>query len=632
MFFRGRNLFAGLLVVLLIAATAWALSKKQLSPADFTFINETEIKSVDPALIIGQPELRVVMALFEGLVNWDPKDLHPIPGVAESWEISPDQRTYTFHLRPSAKWSDGSPVTANDFVWQWRRVLDPLTVSQYSYQLWYLKNAERYTQRNLSVGDRVEIELHESQPGALPFARGKVLHGRLTEIIQTDPDSNGPSIYSVEIDGQPRRFQSVLTRDLNTWKSPSLSSSSKVKIESCKTVLLDFDEVGVKALDDCTLQVELKSPTPYFLFLAGYYPLFATNPKCVKTYGYPDWTKPGHIVTNGAFRLQSHRVRERIRLVKNDQYWNAANVRLNTVDVLPVESLATALNLYITGQVDWAPKVPSTIVSELRREKRADYYPTPEMTIYFYRLNCTKPPLDNPLVRKALALAVDKQQVVDGVTRGGELPALGIVPPGLTGYTPASGESYNPDSARKLLADAGYPGGRGFPKIEILYNPSDEHQSIAELIQAQWKETLGIDVGLQSMEWGPYLAAQQNLKYQVARSGWIGDYLDPNTFLDMWMTDNPNNETGWSNKEYDKLLTAAAAESDSAKRMQLLQQAETIVLSELPFIPIYYRVSTNLVRPYVKGWYPNLLDVHPLDPIWIDQEEKQKFLESGGRG
>ncbi len=500
-----------------------------------------------------------------------------------------------------------------------------------------MENAERYTNRQIAPGDPVEIELHEPAPGALPFARGKVLHGKLIQIIEPTKDS-APSpgvaspglaapIYSVEIDGRPHWFQTVLAHDFNTWKPPTPPPGHNIeKIEPCKTVLLDFNEVGVKALDDHTLQVKLKSPTPYFLFLAGYYPLFATNPRCVETYGYPGWTKPDHIVCNGAFKLQSHRVRERIRLAKNEHYWNAANVRLNTIDALPVESLPTALNLYITGQVDWIPKVPTTIVPELRRENRADYFPTPEMTIYFYRLNCTKPPLNNPLVRKALALAVNKQQIVEGVTRGGELPALSIVPPGLTGYTPATGEPYNPQLAQKLLTDAGYPGGRGFPKIELLYNPSDEHQSIAELIQAQWKQNLGIDVGLQSMEWGPYLAAQQNLQYQIARAGWVGDYLDPNTFLDMWMSDNPNNQTGWSNKEYDKLITAAAAEPDPAKRMQLLHQAESIVLNELPFIPIYYRVSTNMVRPYVKGWYPNLLDVHPLDPIWIDEDEKQKFI------
>jgi oligopeptide transport system substrate-binding protein len=316
--------------------------------------------------------------------------------------------------------------------------------------------------------------------------------------------------------------------------------------------------------------------------------------------------------------------------VKNETYWDAEHVKLNSIDILPVESMATELNLYMTGQVDWIPKVPATVVPLAKQ--RSDFHPTPEMTIYFYRINCTTGPLKDPRVRKALALAVNKKEVVEGVTRGGEIPALSMVPLGLPGYEPAQGEPYNPELARKLLAEAGFPGGQGLPKVEILYNTEEAHQSVAELIQAQWKENLGIDAGLQNMEWNAYLAAQQKLQYQVSRSGWIGDYLDPNTFLDMWTTDNPNNQTGWSNKEYDKLIAEAATESVPAKRMQILKQAEAILLEELPIIPIYYRISTNMVRPYVKGWYPNLLDTHPLSTIWIDEEEKQRFLKAGGRG
>jgi oligopeptide transport system substrate-binding protein len=626
--FRSRNGLIALLALLLIAATAWAFSFPRVPPADFTFINENEITSVDPAMVIGQSEMRVIIGLFEGLVNWDPKTLAPIPGVADKWEISPDQLTYTMHLRSDARWTDDTPVTAHDFLWEWRRALDPLTADEYSYQLWYLENAERYSERDLNPGDKVEIELHERAPDSLPFARGKMLRGKLLAVQKDDkPDGKVPPIYEVEIDGQRQLFQMVLTRDLAKWSPPAKSS-----VESCKSVLLDFDEVGAKALDDHTLQLKLKSPTPYFLFLLGYFPLFPTNPKCLETYGYPDWVKPEHIVCNGAYKLETHKVRDRIRLVKNEKYWDAEHVRLNSIDILPVESMATELNLYMTGQVDWIPKVPATVVPELLANKRTDFHPTPEMTIYFYRINCTTGPTKDPRVRKALALAVNKKDIVEGVTRGGEIPALSMVPLGLPGYEPAQGEPYNPELARKLLTEAGYPGGQGLPKIEILYNTEEAHQSVAELIQAQWKENLGIDAGLQNMEWNAYLAAQQKLQYQVSRSGWIGDYLDPNTFLDMWTTDNPNNQTGWSNKEYDKLIAQAATESVPEKRMQILKRAEAILLDELPIIPIYYRISTNMVRPYVKGWYPNLLDTHPLNTIWIDEEEKQRFIKAGGRG
>jgi oligopeptide transport system substrate-binding protein len=634
MHFLWRNCLAALFVLILIAATAWALSFTSEPPADFTFVNDTEIKSVDPAISTGQPELRVIMALLEGLVNWDPKTLEPIPGIAQSWDISEDRLTFTFHLRPTAKWTDGTPVTAQDFLWQWRRILDPMTASEYAYQLWYIKNAERYTSKQISPGDRVEVELHRQAGDGLPFARGKVLRGKLEQVVEDDKRS----LYLVEMNGARRCFQPVRPREVAGW-TPSgqllarLRTELGVKeIEPCKNVLLDFDEVGVKALDDRTLQVELRAPTPYFLFLAGYYPLFATNPRCIETYGYPDWTKPEHIVTNGAFKLASHKVRERIRLVKNEQYWNADNVQLNIVDVLPVESLSTSLNLYLTGRVQWIDKPPVTAVPELLKAHRADFDPRPGMIVYFYRLNCTRPPLDNPLVRKALALAINKQEIVDTVMHGGEVPALSIVPPGLGGYQPAVMGGYDPREARKLLADAGFPDGRGMPKIEILYNTEEAHQSIAELIQAQWKENLGIDVGLQNMEWNAYQDAQQNLHYQVSRAGWIGDYLDPNTFLDMWMTGNTNNQTGWSNKRYDKLISQAAAQVNPAARLETLRQAETILMGEMPIIPIYFYVTSNLVRPYVKGFYQNPLDVHPLDQIWIDQDEKQRFLAAGGRG
>jgi oligopeptide transport system substrate-binding protein len=627
--FRGRNGLGAILALILIAATAWALSFKSEPPADFTFVNDTEIKSVDPALIIGQPEMRVVMGLFEGLVNWDPKTLAPIPGVAKSWEISDDGLIYTFHFRDDACWTDGSRVMPQDFLWQWRRVLDPLTISEYSYQLYYIENAERYSAGPLNPGDRVEIETFEAAAGALPHARGKVLRGRLAEVL--DSGEKERPVYVVEIDGHRQGFQTVKTRDFATWKPPELSDDVS-KVQPCKTVLLDFDEVGAKAIDDRTLQVKLRSPTSYFLFLTGYYPLFAINPRCVETYGYPAWTKPENIVTNGAFKLQSRKVRERTRLVKNEKYWNAANVRLNTIDVLPVESQSTALNLYLSGQAEWIPYAPKTIIPTLLADKRPDFNPEPEMTVEFYRINCTKPPLDNPLVRKALALAVDRRQIVEGVTRGGELPAESVVPPGLPGYQSPKGPEFNLELARKLLAEAGYPDGKGLPKIEVLYNTKDENQSIAELIQSQWKQNLGIDVGLVNMEWNAYLAAQQNLQYQISRAGWIGDYLDPNTFLDMWTSGNPNNQTGWSNKRYDELISQAAAQVDPVKRMETLREAEAIFLDELPVVPIYFRVTTNLVRPYVKGWYNNLLDTHPLDPIWIDKDEKQQFLKAGGRG
>jgi oligopeptide transport system substrate-binding protein len=487
-------------------------------------------------------------------------------------------------------------------------------------------------------------------------------------------DNKQEPIYLIEIDGQRRAFQNVTERERAKWSPPAwaaaaiekpmqavskpsppgkgqgegaLSSATLTptlsqrereqtsqvpKVEPSKNVLLDFSEVGVKALDDHTLEIKLRAATPYYLQLVGFYPLFPTNPRCLETYGYPGWTKPEHAVTNGPFKLQSRVVRFRLRMVKNEYYWNTANVRTNIIDSFPIESSNTALNMYLNGQVDWIPLVPTTSVPDLLAQKRTDFLHTQEYTTDFYRINCTRPPLDNKLVRQALAMAVDKKQIVEGVTRGGELIARTCVPPGLEGYQSAMCPEYNPQRARELLAQAGYPGGRGIPKIEIIYNTDELNQNIVEVLQAQWKENLGIDVGLQNMEWNSWLSASANLQYDVARGGWIGDYLDPNTFLDMWVTDGGNNQTGWSNKQYDKLIAAAHAQRDPAERMKLLHQAEVILMDEMPIIPIYYRVSRNMVRPYVHGFYPTLLDLHPLDPIWIDQEEKKRFVQQGGRG
>jgi oligopeptide transport system substrate-binding protein len=665
MFFRRRNWFAIFLLVLLAAATAWALAGKSEPPADFTFVNNTEIRSIDPALALGQPEGRVIVGLFEGLTNLDPKDLHPIPGVAKSWDVSPDLRTYTFHFRDNAKWTDGTPVVAGDFVWQWRHMLDPLNATEYTYQHWYLENGERYTNKQFGPGDKVEIELHERPKDALPFARGIVLHGKLIEILQppagssaspgtiaaTVPASPGVAtpglaegVYVIDIDGQRRAFQNVTERDRKKWTPPKWAAAGpltptlspgereKIQVEPSKNVLLDFSEVGVKALDDRTLQVHLKAPTPYYLQLVGFYPLFPTNPRCLETYGYPAWTKPEHAVTNGPFKLESRVVRSRLRMVKNPLYWNAANVKCNIIDSLPIESSATAFNMYLNGQVDWIPLVPTTAVPDILADKRADFLHTPEYTCDFYRINCTRPPLDNKLVRQALAMAVNKKQITEGVIRGGEVVARTLVPPGLPGYESSECPEYNPQRARELLAKAGYPGGKGFRKIEILYNTDELNQNIVEVIQSQWKENLGIDVGLQNMEWNSWLSASADMQYDVCRGGWIGDYLDPNTFLDMFVTDGGNNQTGWSNKKYDELIASAKTEHDAARRMKFLHDAEVILMDEMPIIPIYYRVSRNMIRPYVHGFYPNLLDLHPLDTIWIDEAEKRKFEAHGGRG
>ena len=311
-------------------------------------------------------------------------------------------------------------------------------------------------------------------------------------------------------------------------------------------MLPDFDEtVGVRATDDYTLEVTLNHATPYFLQLCAFYPLYPVNQTCVETFGYPAWTKAENIVNNGPFRMEFRRIRDRIRLVKNPQYWNADTVKLQSIDALAVTSETTVLNMYLHGQTDWATTVPAAMIPDL--SKRDDWLSDVFLGIYFYRLNVKHPVLSDVRVRQALNLAVNRQELCDNVTRAGERPAWTFCPSGIPGYTAPAGLEYNVSRAKQLLAEAGYPDGRGFPQLELLYNTSESHKTIAEVIQQQWSRNLGIKVTPKNREWGVFLNDVDNLNYHISRLGWIGDYVDPNTFLDLFVTDGANNSTGWSN-------------------------------------------------------------------------------------
>lgn len=629
------------LLLLATGAVAWTMSARRLPKADFTFVNGTEIKSVDPQAITGQPEGRIVHAIYEGLCNWNPETLDPIPGVAESWEISADDRVYTFHLRDAARWSDDSPVTAADFVYSFRRLLDPKTAADYTNQLWYLKQARKYTQSDeqLVPGDLVEIELHDRLKDSLPFARGQLVYAKLKEIVpeklsadvrsevqKTDEtpaasekiQSLPGRVFVVDIDGKELRYRETASAD-----SPVLPEE-----KACARMLLDFRTVGVEAIDPHTLRVTLENPTPYFLALTGFYPLFPVQQKCLEEHGEPNWTNPDHIVTNGPFRLKYRRVRDLIRLEKSETYWNRANVKLRTVDALAIESQTTALSMYMTGEVDWLPGVPPTVIATLMKQKGADLRMGDAFLTNFFRCNTSKKPLDDARVRQALAMAIDRDEIIRTITQAGEMPAFSLVPPGVKEYPPQATFKFDLEAARKLLAEAGYPGGKGFPRIGILYNENEGNAAIAQLLQAQWRQNLGIDVSLQQEEWSSFLARARRGDYTIVRGGWIGDYRDPNTFLELFLTGSPNNQTGWGNARYDELLKLAEHEPDQAKRCQYFREAEQILGREMPILPVNFAITKNLVKPYVKGFYPNAMDVHPLEALSIDYALKAQYEQT----
>ncbi|MBI2477902.1 MAG: peptide ABC transporter substrate-binding protein [Planctomycetia bacterium] len=538
-----RNAFPYLALIGTFSALAWAVSFGTLPPADFSFHNGDEVKTVDPAIAYGQPEHRVLTALFEGLYQDRPMGLemdeqgniiheptadangnYPfevVPGMAESHELSDDGRVYTFHIRPGLKWSDGKTLNAHDFVWSWRRTLHPETAATYAYQLWYLVGARQYTEGRVELGDLVEIEMTNRRRVDQPFPRGDIRRAKLVGIARpakpsvsadaTDEERNELDskwragwVYIVDHAAtsedtnraESRRAESRLGayskeprqgdwRQYEAeWLDDRRLNSLPNDLSRCQQILLDFESaVGVKAADDHTLVVTLQNRTPFFLDLTSFYPLYPVSRTCIEQHGTPFWTKPENMVTNGAYTLEFRRVRDRLRMVKNENYWDANRVRLKTVDALAVKSLTTALNMYLTG---------------------------PILIIYFYRLNTKRPPLDDVHVRRALNLAMDKLLICEKVTQGGQIPARSIVPPGLTGYaSPLCGE-FNVEAAKAELAKSKYaklPG--GIPKIEITYNTHDTHRSVAEVIQQQWKNNLGIDVELRNMEWNSYLAAQR---------------------------------------------------------------------------------------------------------------------------
>lgn len=637
----GRSLFPWIAGIAILGSIGWALNRGQLPPADFTFINGTEVKSLDPAIVTGQPENRMINALFEGLTSWNAETLKPEPGVAERWDISEDLLTYTFHLRKDAKWSDGSPVTAHDFIYSMRRFLDPRTAAEYSYQAWYVKNAKRYSGggRAARPGDNVEVELN-IDPDASNAIRGKLVHGNLVRI----EDRSGKELTGEVLDkaaaDESLKIEDwvfVISTEAGEERFRYADDADAAANEPAKgerharQILLDLKEVGMRTIDDHTLEFTLENPTPYFLTLVGFYPLFPVQQKCVETFGSPDWTDVENIVCNGPFKPEFRHLRDRTRVVKNEHYWDRDNVKLNSVDFLAVESSTTALNLYLTGEVDWIYDVPASALRTLMVERpvRDDLNPQPMLNTYFYLLNVTRKPFDDVRVRKALSMAMDRNELTQVLLGAGELPTYSLVPPGLPGYDPPQGPHEDVKEAQRLLAEAGYPNGRGFPEIEILHNTHEGHHAIAQLIRDQWRKNLGVSVKTRNEEWATFNASQRQLKFDVSRRGWIGDYADPNTFLDMFVTGGENNCTGWGNAEYDRLIAAAATETDSAKRLDLLHQAEAILMDEQPIIPFYNYVSKNMVKPTIRGFYNNIQDTHPLSAIWIDAEEKtpNPFME-----
>jgi oligopeptide transport system substrate-binding protein len=388
-----------------------------------------------------------------------------------------------------------------------------------------------------------------------------------------------------------------------------------VNAEEFATGMLDdFSQVGAKALDSHTFQVTLKEPTPYFLQLMEHHISWPVHRKTIESFGAPTsrltpWARVGNMVNNGPFNLAEWRVNSHVRVEKSETYWDHDNVKLNAIVYYPTENITTEERMFRDGQLHITNDVPVDKIIAYQRDEPELIQVAPYLGTYYYMINTTRPVLDDVRVRQALSMAIDRSLLVETVLQGLVEPAYAIVPPDTLGYYPPQLFSYDPDRARQLLAEAGFPEGRGFPGFEILYNTHEQHQKIAVAIQQMWRQTLGIQVGIVNQEWQVYLATQEELDYDISRRGWIGDYVDPNTFLDMFITDGGNNKTGFSNPRYDQIiLREAPAIMDQERRYALFREAETLLIETMPIIPLYTYQSKHLIHPAVRGYPGNLLD------------------------
>lgn len=499
--------------------------------------NGAEPETIDPHRSTGIPEANVELQVFEGLTRLD-KHTKPAPGMAEKWEVSADGLHYTFHLR-DAKWSNGDTVTAQDFVYAWRRALSPELASEYAYQLYYIKNGEAY-------------------------------------------------------------------------------NAGKVKAAS---------QLGVKAADAKTLEVTLEAPTPYFLSLCAFPTLMPVNKKTVEK--NKNWAvKPETYIGNGAFILKEWKHTEKLVFAKNPLYWDAGNVKLQTLEFTLIVEPSTELVAYESGKLDVADGVPFPEIDRLKKETGDKKLRIGDILVTgYYLFNVKRKPFTDTRVRRAFSMAIDRQLIIDKILKLGQKPAFAFVPYGIpdveegSDFRKAGGDYFKEDikEAQKLLAEAGYPGGKGFPDVTLLYNTSESHRQISEVIQQMFKKNLGVNIKLTNQEWKVYLQSTQQQNFQFARAGWVGDYIDPMTFMDMWVTGGGNNRAGWSNKQYDALIEGAKREVDTKKRMALLHQAEKLLMEEMPILPTTFGVDAYLMRDYVHDIARAPLGFMDFKKAWVSE-------------
>ncbi|MGE9268694.1 MAG: peptide ABC transporter substrate-binding protein, partial [Verrucomicrobiales bacterium] len=390
-----------------------------------------------------------------------------------------------------------------------------------------------------------------------------------------------------------------------------------------KGELADFSRVGVRAIDDLTLRLTLRGPVPFLPELTKHYTWYPVPKHVILEHGEINtafaspWTRPENIASNGAFKLKSWRTNHHIEVERNLHYWDADTVSLKGIRYLPISNYYTETRMFGDEQLHLTYTVPSELIPYAKEHYPQQLRQEPYVGTRFLRTNTLRPPFDNPGVRRAFALAIDQEAICEKILQGGQTPASGIVPP-FGDYQAAGDISFDPEKARQLLADSGYQSTSGFPDISLLTTDSDSGRREAEALQAMWEKHLGIKVRIIQREWTTYLEKQYTADFDLAAGGWIGDYLDPTTFLEMWINGGGNNNTGWGSAAYEDLLREAENTADPAERLATLSRAEKILLADTPILPIYHYTTNYLIRPEVKNWHPLLLNNHPFKFVKIE--------------
>ncbi len=599
-------------------------------PADnvMRYVSGSEPESLDPAVPTGQPEARVLLALYDGLVEYHPKTMEPIPSLAQSWKISEDQTEYTFQLRPGAKFSNGDPITAHDFVNSFRRAISPELASKNGYLSYYIRYAEAYNSgRSFVTGDDGKF-LYKDE-GAVPPADGELRK-----------PFDGPERLTVPTDEKAR--QELFAKN----------AKLKARADGKKLVAVTAEDVGVEAVDDLTFRIKLMLPAPYFLGLLAHQFFRVVHQPTIDKFG-KNWTRPENIVTSGAFKLAEHAPYHKIVLTKNLQYWDADMVRLSGIEFYPLEEATTMMNLYKAGTVyAMYNHTPPAAWNAVVREYKDEYLNFPEVSIEYYTVNVKKKPMDQVKLRKAFALAIDRDALAK--FRKTTKPLVDFTPEGIfPKYEEAREKVYREElakqgssleewkarkfdgeKARKLLGELGFKvekSGNGyicrdFPadQVSLTYNTAESNKAVAEFIQAQWKQNLGITVPLKNMEWKTFLNARKNLEYDgMARAGWVGDYMDPFSFLNLFYSENNDSSTGWSNPAYDKLLDEANSDPDEMGRFEKLARAEFMMMQDQPVIPLQTQATNWIKKPFVKGLYPNPGTLHAWKFVYIETDPQK---------